>query len=133
MRPMLYPSELSSGDVPDSNRHFDREVALYLSANVASWNTFSRSRAYATAAPRAPDGLWNPNRCEPFERCSALASRRRSQFVCDRIRLPPVPKHPGTAHEAPTRLSLPRTSTVRMLRGARCNRDKTLEKSLCER
>ena len=39
MRPMLYPSELSSGDVPDSNRHFDREVALYLSANVASWNT----------------------------------------------------------------------------------------------
>lgn len=112
-------------DEPDSNRR------------PAAWSRYSPSelssaretpspdpRQYATAAPRAPDGLWNPCRCGPFERCSALASRRRSQFVCECIRLPPVPKHPGTAHEAPSRLSLPRTSTVRMLRGARCNRDK---------
>jgi hypothetical protein len=27
-----------------------------------------------------------------------LASRRRRQSLRDRIRLPPVPKHPGTAH-----------------------------------
>ena len=41
--------------------------------------------------------------CKPVplwivRRCSALAPRRKRQSVCDCIRLPPVPKHPGTAH-----------------------------------
>ena len=42
---------------------------------------------------------------------------RKRQSVCDCIRLPPVPKHPGTAHPERLRdVSLPRASNARMLR-----------------
>lgn len=60
-----------------------------------------RSPAYATAVPRAPDGSCEPVPLWIVRRCSALASptsHRKRQSVCDCIRLPPVPKHPGTAH-----------------------------------
>lgn len=52
---MLYPTELSSGDVPGSNRCIGASAVPDLSATVIR-NTPSHASAYATAAPRAPDG-----------------------------------------------------------------------------
>ena len=74
-----------------------------------STSELSSARANTVPGPRHTPrqrrahrmGLANPCRCGPFERCSALAPPtfyRKRQSVCDCIRLPPVPKHPGTAH-----------------------------------
>jgi hypothetical protein len=77
-------------------------------------HTPRQCRAHRTGNKPAPLGI--------VHRCSALAPRRKRQSLCDCIRLPPVPKHPGTAHEAPSRVSLPRASKCPDASGARCNR-----------
>lgn len=69
-------------DVPDSNRRPTKSSFAALTSELpSSRNTFSRPRAYATAAPRAPDGHRNPYRWKPFDRCFALTLRKR-QSVC---------------------------------------------------
>ena len=68
------------------------------------------ARAYATAAPRAPDGFGSPYRCGSSVRCSLLPPVARRQIVrilrSDGFRgflpSPPVPKHPGTALFTPS-------------------------------
>ena len=56
-------------------------------------------------------------------RIGASGMNRKRQSVCDCIRLPPVPKHPGTAHPERLRdVSLPRASKSPDASGARCNR-----------
>lgn len=121
---MLYPNELSSGDVPDSNRRNQRWLMPNLSAIVVRGTSSPGLRHTPRQCRAHRTGFENPYRCRPFERCSALTPRRRRQSVCACIPLPPVPKHPGTTREASSRFSLPRASKSPDASGARCNRDK---------
>ena len=79
---MLYPSELSRGGRTGFEPAADGFRRCSATELPSSRNTFSRPRAYATAAPRAPDGRTSPYRWKPFERCFALASRTRHQSCC---------------------------------------------------
>lgn len=88
-------------DVSDSNRRPTKSSFAALTSELpSSRNTFSRPRAYATAAPRAPDGHRNPYRWKPFDRCFALALRKRQYVAWPH---PPAARarHQGTAHRAP--------------------------------
>ena len=82
MKPMLYPSELSRGGRTGFEPAADGFRRCSATELPSSRNTFSRPRAYATAAPRAPDGRASPYRWKPFERCFALAPRQRHQSCC---------------------------------------------------
>lgn len=66
MRPMLYPSELSSGaacGIRTRDLRLRMPVLYQTELMPLSWNPPVLTSAYATAAPRAPDGPWNPYRC----------------------------------------------------------------------
>jgi hypothetical protein len=55
---LLYPLSYPVVDVPESNRRPAKSHSLlYPTELPSSRNTFSRRRAYATAKPRAPDGI----------------------------------------------------------------------------
>lgn len=49
-----------------------RRTACSTAELTSSRNPLLPAEAYATAAPRAPDGRWNPYRNEPEEKGSAL-------------------------------------------------------------
>jgi hypothetical protein len=96
--PMLYPTELSSGGrtgfEPVANGLRRCSTSELSSARGTPSpdprHTPRQCRAHRTGNKPAPLGI--------VHRCSTLAPRRKRQSVCDCIRLPPVPKHPGTAH-----------------------------------
>ena len=98
LKPMLYPIELSSGDGPDSNRCTQRELMPCLSAIRRVVEHLLPIPGIRHGSAARTGQATSLRRCGPFERCSALASRRRGQSVCNASRAPPVPKHQGTAH-----------------------------------
>ena len=99
---MLYPTELSSGGRTGFEPVANGMRRCSASELPSARGTPSPDPRHTPRQRRAHRmGLANPCRCGPFERCSALAPPtfyRKRQSVCDCIRLPPVPKHPGTAH-----------------------------------
>lgn len=77
MRPMLYPTELSSGaacGIRTRDLRLRMPVLYQTELMPLSWNPPVLTSAYATAGPRAPAGHGNPDRWNRRRRCSALAS-----------------------------------------------------------
>jgi hypothetical protein len=60
---VLYPTELSSGDEPDSNRHAVVPHRPYPSAIVMA-GPVRDAEANATAVPHVPGGVWSPHRID---------------------------------------------------------------------
>lgn len=87
-------------DEPESNRRPATRVAALTAELPPSRNTFSRTSAYATAGPRAPDGT-QPVPLQSVQRCCVLAPLR-APIQCDTDPAAARAEHPGTA---PWRLS----------------------------
>ena len=119
---MLYPIELSIGGRTGFEPATD---------GLRRCSTSELSSACGTPSP---DPRHTPRQCRAHRtgnkpvplwivhRCSALAPRRKRQSVCDCIRLPPVPKHPGTAHPCAFAGFPASDQHCPDASGARCNR-----------
>ena len=90
LKPMLYPSELSRGDVPDSNQRSRREPILSLSVNVIAKHLFPASGIRHGSAARTGRAC-EPVPLETVRSVLRIGVAKRQSVCAAAPARPPVP------------------------------------------